>query len=373
MSLHLSYTTNLIIRTRLDRWDAAARETALEPGSWRMLVVWPAARDASVSGSTGIEGNPLDAEQVEQVLAGSAVPADATHIREVENYNRALNLAREAAQRPDFGWSHEFIHLINATVMEWLPGDTRGNYRSSPADEIHVGTFTGPSPLLVQGLMDALIVWLRTDGTSPLIRAALLHLNLIAIHPFTDGNGRTSRILAAVELIRDGVRAPELISIEAYLRRNRDEYVDILRTTLGPAYDPDNHPVTEWIDYYTRISLDRLAARTRIIDALPTDIGMLFSALADVGQPLEWAPTLLAARVGRMRTAQLADLTGRSMPAARAELARIAGAGWLESHGATRGRWYGPSERLLAIPLRVPELMRHLARGEQLVMFEPGN
>ncbi len=371
MTLHLTYRPNMAVRERLDRWEnAVRRDTDLGPGNWRMLAVWPAARDAAVSGSTGIEGNPLDPDAVGQILAGAAVDADADHVREVENYNRALNLARDAAARPGFTWSHEVIHPINATVMESLPRDTHGNYRSA-GEDVFVGIFTGPSPLVVRSLMDELVEWLRvTDRTPPLIRSALLHLNIIAIHPFNDGNGRTARILSAMELVRDGVRSPELISIEAYLRRNRDEYVGALRTTLGPTYDPDNHPATEWLDYYTRISLDRLEARNRILDALPTDIGVLISSLADAREPLEWASTLLAARVGRLRTAALAELTGRSMPAARAELGRLVRAGWLEPRGVTRGRWYAPSSRLSALPLHVPELMRLLAAGGQLSLFD---
>jgi Fic family protein len=218
--------------------------------------------------------------------------------------------------------------------------------------------------------MDELLEWLRgADGKPPLVRSALLHLNLLAIHPFNDGNGRTARVLAAMELVRDGIRSPELISIESYIRRNRDEYIDALRTTLGPTYDPVNHPVTEWLDYYTRISLDRLLARNRILDALPTDIEVLVTELADAGEPLGWAPPLLAARVGRLRTASLAELTDRSMPAARAELGRMTRAGWLEPRGATRGRWYAPAERLNALPLHVPELMSRLAAGEELRLF----
>jgi Fic family protein len=371
MTLHLTYAPNVVIRERLDQWENAARRDAeLGPGNWRMLAVWPAARDAAVSGSTGIEGNPLGPGAVAEVLAGAAVAADADHIREVENYSRALNLARDAAARPGFTWSHEVIHLINATVMEGLPRDTHGNYRG-PGGDVFVGIFTGPSPLVVQGLMDELVAWLgRADRTPPLIRSALLHLNVIAIHPFSDGNGRTARIFAAMELVRDGVRSPELISIEAYLRRNRDEYIDALRTTLGPSYDPDDHPVTEWLDYYMRVSLDRLEARNRIVDALPTDIGVLVSALADAGEPLEWASTLIAARVGRLRTAMLAELTDRSLPAARAELGRMARAGWLEPRGVTRGRWYAPTERLNALRLHVPELMALLAAGEPLRLFD---
>ncbi len=371
MTLHLTYVPNMAVRERLDQWESAIRRDSQGgPRDWRMLAIWPAARDAAVSGSTGIEGNPLDPAAVEEILAGAAIDADVTHIREVENYNRALNLARDAAARPGFIWSHEVIHLINATVMEGLPRDTRGDYRGADED-VFVGIFTGPSPLMVQSLMDELVELLRrTDRTPPLVRSALLHLNIIAIHPFNDGNGRTARILAAMELVRDGVRAPELISIKAYLRRNRDEYIDALRTTLGPSYDPDNHAATEWLDYYTRISLDRLQARNRILDALPTDIGTIFSALADAGEPLEWASVLLAARVGRVRTAMLAGLTGRSTPAARAELGRIARAGWLEPRGVTRGRWYAPTDRLNALMLRVPELMALLAAGEQLRLFD---
>ena len=371
MTLHLSYRTSTDIRDRLDRWENAVRRDAgLGPADWRLIAIWPAARDASVSGSTGIEGNPLGPTQVEEVLAGASVDADETHVREIANYNRALDIARAAASRPDFGWSHEIIHLINATVMDGLPRDTRGDYRG-PSEDVVVGIFTGPSPLMVQALMDELVTWLRGPGrTPPLVRSALLHLNLIAIHPFNDGNGRTARILAAMELVRDGIRPPELISIEAYLRRNRDEYIDALRNTLGMSYDPDNHPVTDWLDYYTRISLDRLEARNRILDALPTDIGMLVSALADAGEPLDWAVTLLAARVGRLRTTALARLTRRSTPAARAELGRMTRAGWLEPRGATRGRWYAPAARLSEVPLHVPELMRLLAAGDQLRLFD---
>lgn len=371
MTLHLDYHITPEIQARLDHWaDALQPESDPTRRDWRLVAIWPAARNASVSGSTGIEGNPLSPAQVDEVLAGASVDAQETHVREIQNYNRALDLARDAARRRDFTWSHEIIHRINATVMEGLPRDTQGNYRGGD-EEVFVGIFAAPNPLVVQGLMDALVAWLQQNAATPrLIRSALLHLNLIAIHPFIDGNGRTARILAAMELILDGIRSPELVSIEAYLRRNRDTYVDELRTTLGYAYDPENHPVTGWLDYYTRVSVDRLDARNLILDSLPADLGALVAALADAGKPLDWAVPLLACRVSRLRTRSLAGLTGRSEPAARAELARMAAAGWLEPVGATRGRWWAPSARLLAIDLRVPALMRLLADGERLSLFD---
>lgn len=373
MTLHLTFLTHVAIRDRLDRWDNAVRRGAdFADDNWRLNVIWSAARDASVSGSTGLEGNPLSADQVDAVLHGSAVEADADHIREVENYNAALDLARTAVRRPDFEWTHEVVHQINSAVMRGLPRDTNGNYRATAADEVRVGIFAGPSPFVVQGLMDELIRWLpQAEQMSTVVRSGLLHLNVIAIHPFNDGNGRTARILAAMILMQDGIRAPELISIEAYLRRNRDEYVQALRTTLGHSYDPDNHPVTDWLDYYTRLSLDRLDVRNLIFEALPTDAGQVYSALADAGNSVDWTPALLAARMGRLRTSGWAAIAGLSPAAARAQLMQMVAADWLVARGRTRGRWYGPSERLAGLPLRVPTMMRNMAAGEALDKFQP--
>jgi hypothetical protein len=370
MTLHLTYILNPEIIERLDRWDATVRrDTGLGADGWRMFVVWEAARDAGISGSTGIEGNPLSPAQVGEVLSGVAIDAEDVHVREVANCNRAWDLARTAVSRPGFEWTHEIVHQVNAALMAGLPRDTLGRYRE-PGDDVCVGVYTGPSPLVVRTLMTELIEWLRRSNRTPtLVRSALVHLNLIAIHPFNDGNGRTARLLSAMTLVEDGTAATELISIEAYLRRNRDEYVGALQTTLGTGYDPDNHPVTAWLDYYSRISVDRLAARDRVLDALPGDIGMVFAALADAGDPPDWAPLLLAARVSRLRTERVAAMIGRSAPAARAMLARIVDRGWLVPHGRTRGRWYAPSERLDGLQLRVPTLMHHLADGAPLTLF----
>lgn len=371
MTLHLTYLPTQAIRQRVDRWDTEVRHGVdLTTRSWRMFVMWPAARDASVSGSTGIEGNPLTPEQVDAVLAGAAVDEDDVHVREIVNYNRALELGRTAVSRPDFEWTHELVHQLNAAVMDGLPRDTSGNYRG-PEDEVFVGIYTGPSPLLVRGFMTELVDWLRRSSTtSSLVRSALLHLNVIAIHPFSDGNGRTARILAAMALMEQSIPATELISIEAYIRRHREEYVDVLRTTLGTSYDPDNHTATAWLDYYTRVSLDRLDVRDRLLEALPGDIGVVFAALSDADAPTDWAPILLAARVSRLRTDRVGVMTGRSSPAARALLGRVVDAGWLTPRGRTRGRWYAPSGRLEALPLRVPALMRHLAAGDELSVVE---
>src|SRR5674476_398097 len=96
MTLHLDYHITPEIRARLDHWAGALRrESHATRRDWRLVAIWPAARNASVSGSTGIEGNPLSPAQVDEVLAGAAIDAQEIHVREIQNYNRALDIARE--------------------------------------------------------------------------------------------------------------------------------------------------------------------------------------------------------------------------------------------------------------------------------------
>ena len=116
--------------------------------------------------------------------------------------HRALNLVRDAAARPGFTWSQEVIHLINVTVMEGLPRDTHGDDRG-PARMTCMGIFTGLSPLAVPALMDELVAWLRGTGQTPLVRSALLHLNIIALHPFKS----VAASRAAVQTLRPDIAA----------------------------------------------------------------------------------------------------------------------------------------------------------------------
>lgn len=83
--------------------------------------------------------------------------------------------------------------------------------------------------------MRCFVAWLQVSDWHPLVRTALLHLNLVAIHPWMNGNGRTARILSSLELMRH-VRAPELISIEPAILRRHEEYFRLIREALGPTY-----------------------------------------------------------------------------------------------------------------------------------------
>jgi Fic family protein len=95
--------------------------------------------------------------------------------------------------------------------------------------------YTGPDAELVPPLMRELIEWLRDgDADAPACaRAAMAHLNLVGIHPWRDGDGRTAHALHTLVLARTGELDPEFSSIEEWLgaRTNSVQYYEALRST----------------------------------------------------------------------------------------------------------------------------------------------
>ena len=217
--------------------------------------------------------------------------------------------------------------------------------------------------------MASLVGWLRTPDVHPLIRTALLHLNLVAIHPWFNGNGRSARILSQLELMRI-VRAPELISIEPELEAQQETYYRRIRETLGSSYAPDRHSATEWIEWYVGLHAARLEEGQRLNHATEHDIVTVLRALERRGDPAEWGPLVHLAAFGPFVTRSIRDAYGNSPAAARALASRLIGAGWLIPVGETRGRHYVGTERIAALGLRGPELLTRWARAGTLGLEE---
>lgn len=363
--LHLAYAQTDRLSELLERWDQhAADEAPLSQQRWTDIALWPAARSATVAGSTAIEGNPLTLAQVDEVLSGVGADTRQPDIREVLNYNDALDLANRAALRPDFEWSQELVRRLNAAVMAGLEDDERGEYRHEPVSV--GGIYSPPEARRLPALMGELVAWLREqDDAHPLIRAGLTHLNVVSIHPWLNGNGRTARVAGSLMLMRCGIGSPELLNIESQIRASRERYFAVLQETHGPTYQPDEHSATPWLEYFAGVCVDRLAIRNRVAAAVPADVGLLVMELgAERGAAPDWALVALSASVGLVRTSRVAEALDLSPARARAILAAMVASGWLEARGERRGRVYGPGPRLLRLPLRTPGLMDQLRQGD---------
>jgi len=337
----------------------AVRESL--PSRWNLAIA-TSLRSATVAGSTGIEGNPLTVEQVANVLTGGRA-GDRESELEVLNYNAAMDIATRFAHQPEFVPDETMVRVINARVTSGTALDTLGLYRSGPVTVS--GFYSGPHHRAVPGLMSALVAWWRSSRDHPLIRSALLHVNLAAIHPWDDGNGRTARILSSLVMMRTDLTNPEAINLESYFRANHDAYFDHLAATLGASYQPDRHSATEWVDYYVRASLLLLIDANRVIEGVREDINRIVVALSEAGRPTDWAPLVIAATLSPIQTDAVARLRARSIAATRRTLADMVDAGWLRREGRTRGTRYLAGPRTPS-GLRTPALLGALSRGTHL-------
>jgi len=354
-NLYVAHRLSAATMAQLVEWSrVVAEEPPLPPIRWHLRRD-AYLRHAAIGASIRIEGSSLSNEQTDALLQGERVDAPATQRLEATNYDYALGLASTFGQDAAFEWSELVLRVVNAAVMRDLEDDTQGRYRDGP---VGVGTvYDGPDSRLVPALMGSLVEWLRRAEDHPLVRTALLHLNLVAIHPWFNGNGRSARILSQLELMRT-VRASELISIEPVLEAHQDRYYEQIRHAVGPTYSPDDHSASEWIEWYVGLHTDRLQEGQRLNHATMHDIVTVLGALEHRGDPSDWGPIIHLAAFGPFVTRQIMDAYGNSASAARALAVRLTDAGWIVPHGTTRGRYYVETERIVALGLRGPELLR---------------
>src|SRR3989338_8757205 len=161
--------------------------------------------------STSIEGNKLAQFQVNKVLGGEKVMADPKSIDEVKNYQDALLLVDKLAEEKAF--DIEDVLVIQKEVTKGvLEPRKSGYFRPSTVYVVNtVGNidkimYRPPSAKKVPALVFDLIAWLKKasrEGLHPVISAGILHLEFASIHPFTDGNGRTTRLLTQLHLMQN--------------------------------------------------------------------------------------------------------------------------------------------------------------------------
>ena len=160
---------------------------------------------------------------------------------EVQNYIAAINSAVKKLDKLPLATrliceTHEIL-LSGVRGFTRAPGQIRKvqNWIGGGSD-IKSASFVPPAPETVSDLLSDLEkYWHNNDGTTPvLIKIALAHYQFETIHPFLDGNGRTGRLMIALQLIDSGILSKPTLYISDYFERNRASYYDALsqvRTT----------------------------------------------------------------------------------------------------------------------------------------------
>lgn len=222
------------------------------------------ARAVSSYASTSIEGNPLPLTEVKKIL--KSTPA---HIRdsekEVLNYNQALGKLNQRLNDKNFLFSLDLILNTQKQVIDGLlpPIDT-GKLRNKPVvvNDPRTGNvvYLPPEVEEVSVLMGNLVSFVNENRgiIDPFIIAGIFHKQMVIIHPFMDGNGRTTRLMTKVLLAHMGLDTFNLFSFENYYNQNVTRYFQVVGE-YGNYYDLVGAiDFTNWLEYFTEGVIDEL-------------------------------------------------------------------------------------------------------------------
>jgi Fic family protein len=185
--------------------------------------------------SNAIEGSTLTLRETQLILEGQS-PAAGKSLREVyeaRNHDRALRMIEQwAADRPgSTEISEGDLLAVHAAVMADINPQAAGRFRSGRV--LIKGTrFIPPGTHKFGQLVPAMLALANRTGVHPAVQAAEVHYNLVAIHPFNDGNGRTARLIMNYHLLRRGF-PHTIIEIE-----RRREYLSALEEANGGRTEP---------------------------------------------------------------------------------------------------------------------------------------
>jgi Fic family protein len=322
-------------------------------GSWKSLttlaperlnILRRVATIESIGSSTRIEGSKLTNAQVEELLGRlgrkSFVSRDE---QEVAGYAEVMDLVFDS--HSTITLSENFIKQLHTILLRHSTKDERhrGEYKKFPNnveafdDEgKSIGIiFATTSPFDTPLKMQELVAWTRealSDGAwHPLIVIGLFIVTFLEIHPFQDGNGRLSRVLTTLLLLKLGYAYVPFSSLENVIEENKEVYYLALRRTQATlaSEQPDFEP---WLNFFLRSlknQKDRLAIKIKLepgIEGLhPDSQKILEHTRAN----------------GRITTGEAEELTGAPRPTVKNRLAELVKRGLLVRHGKARGAWYG--------------------------------
>jgi len=216
--------------------------------------------------TTHIEGTQLTLDQAERLMAGESVPeADPDDVRELLNYRRAFDFVSEylSSGAPI---TEGLIREIHKRLVEGVRGGAAapGEYRKIQNYVVNSATgetiYTPPPAHEVPILMAELVDWLnRERETHPVLVSGIAQFQLVHIHPFLDGNGRTSRLLSTLCLYRGGYDFKRLFTISEYYDRDRAAFYRAIQGVRERDMD-----MTGWLEYFvTGLATQLMEVRQR--------------------------------------------------------------------------------------------------------------
>jgi len=300
--------------------------------------------------STAIEGNLLNIRQVEALVLDKKKKIDAPQrdVFEVINYLTALGYIRKVVENKRNITDKVILTIHRRVTKNTLPDEQSGHYRSGPIYVVmrRLGlpaevVYTGPAAKKVSRLMKDLISWLMASANQeihPIIVAGIVHQEIAAIHPFSDGNGRTARALATLILYQRGYDFRQLFALEDYYNKDRPKYYSAIN--IGKNYEEREVDFTPWLEYFVRgfrDEIDNVKERVVALQAKKVDnkINSQIYLDKDQMQILDFLDS-----VGKITVKDVIDILHYPKRTAQFHLQKLKQLGMIEQVGKARAAGY---------------------------------
>ena len=274
---------------------------------------------------------------------------------DVANYARALEFVDFMSRDQDVVLDELLIRQMHWFLTRgmsdhhYLPGQYRKE--TNWIEDNGIKVYQPPHQLDIAPLMRELVEALRDDGLHPILKAGVAHVHMVAIHPFVDGNGRTARLLETFVLQSSGWGFRNLLALDSYYQRSRNEYIGALVSTLGSKF-PDRYDATSWLDFFCM----SVVVQARLLESRLTEWQMMVDNIHRELRPLglldrQIDGLVYAARKGEIARRDYIEVTGVSHLTATRDLASMVDKGYLIAEGMGRNRKYRTTSAVLARPV----------------------
>ena len=322
-------------------------------GAWRALgslaperlsALRRVATIESIGSSTRIEGSQLTDREIDRLLSNLEIKSFQTRDeQEVAGYAETMDLIFQSWS--DVGITENHIKQLHRDLLRYSIKDEhhRGHYKTNSNsvdafdhDGKQIGiVFQTASPFDTPRLMEELIAFNNESFENRKIHALLLIgifiVVFLEIHPFQDGNGRLSRILTTLLLLRAGYSYVPYSSLESIIEQSKEQYYLALRQTQGTirTASPDWQP---WIVFFLRAlqkqmeKLSKKIEREKILHSILPELSL---------QIIEYAREHGTVTIGGMAT-----IAGVNRNTLKKHFNQLVKKGHLNLNGRGRGAWY---------------------------------
>lgn len=312
----------------------------------QLIALRKVATVESIASSTRIEGVTLSDREVEKLLSGLNISS--LHSRdeeEVAGYAECIEHVFESFPHIPIDENH--IKQLHQVLLKYSSKDTRhrGEYKKlnnhveafDQSGKSAGIVFKTASPFDTPQKMTELTAWLAEEwknrNTHPLLIIAVFIVHFLAIHPFQDGNGRLSRILTTLLLLKAGYGYVLYSSLERVIEENKEQYYLKLRRTQQTIYN-GNDTIMEWTTFF--------------LHALRKQVSTLEKKIDQENRLLQLpvlSQTLLRVALdrGKLTVRDAVQLTGGNRNTIKRHLSLLVQRGALQQKGTGKGTWYHPA------------------------------